>query len=192
MTDLRFGFFTVREYSGPNRCGRALWNCRCACGRFIPNVSTDDLLRGRRISCGQCSRPKTFNIKTARKRARNSYRGICTRSKKIKNEFRDFKHFLECMGLPLPGQNVHRLRHEEGLNIPYGPGHCIWLNERENKGLRKNNVYVYVPEVKKQVIVAEAARKTGIPDATIRSALKRGISPEKVIEYLQKRISDYP
>jgi len=50
-TDNVYGRLSVIARSKSTANGRAMWKCRCVCGRIV-TVSGDDLRRGHTVSCG--------------------------------------------------------------------------------------------------------------------------------------------
>lgn len=49
----RFGKLTVKKYLGHDAAGRAIWKCKCDCGRICEKTGTN-LRTGRTKSCGKC------------------------------------------------------------------------------------------------------------------------------------------
>lgn len=57
ITGQRFGKLTVKKFMGADASGRAIWKCKCDCGRTCEKRGTD--LRTSRVkSCGRCGSKK--------------------------------------------------------------------------------------------------------------------------------------
>lgn len=57
LTGQRFGRLTVIKRNGTNQHRRAIWRCKCDCGKYT-NVNAPDLLSGNTKSCGCWGREK--------------------------------------------------------------------------------------------------------------------------------------
>lgn len=62
LTGQRFGRLTVIKRNGTNQHRRAIWRCKCDCGKYT-NVNAPDLLSGNTKSCGCWFRNKhKYNV----------------------------------------------------------------------------------------------------------------------------------
>lgn len=57
LTGQRFGRLTVIKRNGTNQHRRAIWRCKCDCGKYT-DVSAADILSGNTKSCGCWGREK--------------------------------------------------------------------------------------------------------------------------------------
>lgn len=88
----------------------------------------------------------------------------------------DFRKFISYMGLkPTPKHTLERLDGNKG----YEPGNCIWALYSKQNNNRSFNRHLVVDGVK--MTVAQAAKVTDIPHATILSRLDAGKSDQEAI-----------
>lgn len=158
------------------------WKCQCSCG--TERVVLEHSLRnGSSVSCG-CFNKEMSSIKgkkhgltesseyviwqSMRQRVKNpnnrrhaSYSGrgidICAR-------WEDFETFLKDMG-PRPStlHSIDRIDNDKG----YSPDNCRWATPKQQMANRRNSLYV---EYKGETLVmAELARRCGIPANTLRA-----------------------
>jgi hypothetical protein len=176
-----YGYLTVISQAA-SKGNFAAWNCRCKCGRETV-VRGVPLRRGKIVSCG-CLRgedPVTrkpeygiwIDIKT---RCFNpdswSYRDYGSRGIRMCAEWQDsFEAFLRDMG---PRPSAEHSIERENVNGHYEPSNCRWATRAEQGANKRNNVWVtYRGE---RMILAEAAKRSGIKDATLRARHYRGLS----------------
>ena len=151
MAGKQFGKWTVLRRGGTSATRKALWLCRCECGKESL-VDGDSLRRGGSKSCGclvdvaklkhgksrttehviwgnmiqRCTNPKTINYKDY------GGRGII-----VCQRWRDsFENFLSDMGKrPSFDYTLDRIDN----NGNYEPGNCKWSTQSEqNKNQRRN------------------------------------------------------
>jgi hypothetical protein len=91
---------------------------------------------------------------------------------------RDFMNFYRDMGPKQDGMTIERIDNSKG----YTKDNCRWATPKEQSRNRRSNVWVEA--FGKRKIVADWAAETGIPDPSIRNALKRG---ENLEAYLTQR-----
>lgn len=152
LTGQQFGKLTAVTAIGRTRQGKALWQCRCACGVLV-NVVSGALRSDNTKSCGSvdcCSRTKHGHTSRGRvsptyiswqamfdrccnpnnpEYARYGGRGIsvCTR-------WHHFKNFLADMGPRPAGTSIDRFPDTEGN---YESGNCRWATAQEQTINRK-------------------------------------------------------
>lgn len=169
--------YSIKRKNGPY--------CRCDCGQETVAFSSH-LRAGMRVSCGclvgkanlkhgmsHSSEYKAWDQAKARCYNKNNkkYPLYGARGIKMCQRWRDsFSNFLEDMGKK--PSSLHSLDRIDG-DGDYEPQNCRWATDGEQNNNRPSfNRYVTLDGVK--VTVAEAARATGIPHATILSRLDAG------------------
>jgi hypothetical protein len=90
-----------------------------------------------------------------------------------------FKAFFDDIG-PRPSP-LHSLDRKDG-DGPYSPDNCHWATEEEQNNNRSFNRHLTVNG--ERVTVAQAARETGIPHATILSRLDAGKTDEEAVRHV--------
>lgn len=183
MTGRRCGMLTVkgRAASLPTRRGAlACWTCVCDCGREI--VVRGEVLRRGQRSCG-CVKVGRITHNKSKTRAYGVWRGMiqrCTnpeiqhypeyggRGITVCSRWRDFANFFADMGDCPHGHSIER---KDNFGN-YEPENCCWLPTSQQAQNRRGNVYLFVNGT--TVCLAEAARRTGIPDKTLRWRIKAG------------------
>lgn len=80
-----------------------------------------------------------------------------------------FKNFIKDMGeKPEKGMSIERVDNEKD----YSPDNCVWATPKEQGKNKRNNVHV--PVDGRMVVLAEAARITGVPETSIQRYIKNG------------------
>lgn len=194
ISSMKFGMLTAISFSGKNRHGKSIWQCRCDCGGSAL-VLIGSLMSGNSTSCGcktkiarsaYVAEKKKNGFGVHHERARNTWRHMidrCTNEKhqdfasygargiSVCLEWLDFKAFVMDMGDPPPGKTIDRI----DTNGNYEPSNCRWATPVEQaRNTRKN---VLVEHGGKLITVAELSVITGIPAPTIYSRIARGASP---------------
>lgn len=90
-------------------------------------------------------------------------------------EWADFSVFLRDMGERPPGKSLERIDNSKG----YSPCNCRWATQAEQMRNRRTNVFLTVGSTR--LTVKEWSEKTGVPFTTLRTRMKAGWPPEKVI-----------
>lgn len=169
------------------------WQCDCECGKTT--VAYAGHLRcGARVSCG-CLIGKANTThgmsRSPEYRAWDNARGRCYREKDNKyplyggrgitmcDEWRfSFKAFFADMGpRPSPLNSLDR----KDCNGPYAPGNCRWATDEEQNNNRNFNRHLMVDG--DRLTVAQAAKLTGVPHATILGRLDAGKTDEEAIRH---------
>lgn len=191
-TGLVYGRLTVISYQGKDKNNNSLWLCKCSCGN-TKTTRGNALSSGATKSCGclkaigrkpthgmcktseyniwagmvaRCNNPNKHNY------YKYGGRGITVCKRWLK-----FENFYKDMG-PRP-----TLKHEidrKDNNKGYFPGNCRWATRSENnRNTRHNHLLTYKGETK---CIAAWSEETGIHEGTLRTRIRKGWSPERVIE----------
>lgn len=172
------------------------WMCRCDCGNNVVKYR-GHLLHGTAKTCG-CFNPgaRTHGMSgTPEYRAWDNARSRCYSKKNRKfplyggrgisvcDRWRhSFSNFIEDMGArPSPAHSLERLNG----NGNYEPRNCVWASIEQQNNNRSFNRHVTVNG--KRLTIAQAARETGIPHATILSRLDSGKSDMEATKGWQGR-----
>lgn len=193
-----FGKLTAIKKVG-SRKGHPIWECRCDCGKITRVPVSKLVYRGPRQSCG-CSRG-FFATENRRKpgRQRNGkvsteYRiwgSIWQRCGNPKNpaydlyggrgitvcpEWSSFDVFLQDMGeRPSSKHSLDRIDNDG----PYSPSNCRWTTYRQQANNRRGNQRLTFRG--ETLTLAEWARRTEIPVATIWYRFKAGWDVERIL-----------
>lgn len=181
----QFGRLTVLEYACTNKHGKAMWSCRCECGRETI-VSGCHLVNSHTTSCGcwhdeaASKRLKTHGMRNTRlyrlwlgMKSRCDYdyknnsryhgRGI-----KVCDEWRDFTAFHDW---------AMANGYQDGLSIEradvdgnYCPENCRWITRKEQANNKSTSVFVEAFGQKKTL--KEWSEITGINYNTLHSRYK--------------------
>lgn len=178
--------------------GHSLWNVRCKCGT-TKVVSGASLSHGDSRSCGCLQREKA--AKTGRESAIHGMtntpefnawlrmKAVCYNKNNLdyadyggrkirvcRRWLTSFLHFLDDMGQrPSRKHSVGR----KNNNGNYSPENCRWETRLEQANNKRNNVKVSWNG--EHLSVAQWSRKTGINEHTIRSRIKAGWTPERIL-----------
>jgi hypothetical protein len=182
----KFGRLTVAE-----KLPHSKWRCDCECGNSTVAYA-GHLRNGSRVSCGCLigKANKTHGMSHSPEyKAWDNARSRCYREKDRKyplygargitmcDAWRfSFETFLADMGRrPSPAHSLDR----EDSDGPYAPKNCRWATAEEQNNNRRFNRYLMVNG--ERVTVAQAAKLTGLPHATILSRLDAGKSDMEAI-----------
>jgi hypothetical protein len=187
-----FGKLTVIN-KNRNSKGRVIWDCQCSCGGNT-QVLTHRLTTGHTKSCG-CGRKysehgqartriyRTYAKMKARcyRETEPSYKNYGARGIKICDEWlNNFKAFYDwaiANGYS-DDLSIERL----DVNGDYCPENCTWIPLSEQTENRRCNIMI-TREGKTQSL-NRWSRELGIPWATIRGRMKRGMSFEEAISIM--------
>lgn len=207
MTGQKFGRLTVVEFAGIGRENRAMWNCKCDCGKTIV-VSGKSLRNGNTNSCGclsienatkrivlyntkhGCTHTRLYRIWAAMKNRCNNSKGYAynrygNRGIKVCEEWQTFQQFYEWAM-----QNGYKY----GLSIDridndgdYCPENCRWATAKQQDNNRSSNKIVEYNGEKHTI--SEWADILGMHQDTLGQRLKsKNYSLEKAMtEPVRKR-----
>jgi hypothetical protein len=189
-----FARLTVIAYAGQNKHTAHLWTCQCECGN-THTAKASNLRTGHTKSCGciptgtkkhghtwrggvssEYLAWKNLRARCIDEKNRN-YRWYGAKGIKVCDRWlNSFENFLCDMGSkPSSKHSIER----KDVHGNYEPDNCIWATREEQDRNRGNNVFVEIEGEKKTV--SEWCREKAIPTATIFARIKRGWTPEKVV-----------
>jgi hypothetical protein len=184
-----FGRLTVTGEAGRSEDKmHVMWSCACACGNAGILVSTKDLRRGSKKSCG-CLLQSILAVRnTTHGMAKSSTHGIwlamrnrCNnptvkaypryggRGVSVCPRWATFENFLEDMGVRPEGLTLDR----KDVNGNYEPGNCRWATYEEQNNNRRDNVFVSVEGVG-TLTLERAARHLQLDSRLLKYHLKKG------------------
>lgn len=207
ITGQRYGRLVPLYRVENDKYGRSAWMCQCDCGtRKV--ISANDMRSGKSRSCGCLERENRLSIKNRSKRTHQMHntriyhiwqgaknrvfnkrdehwpdyggRGI-TMCKEWASSFECFRDWAFANGYS-DDLTIDRI----DVNGDYCPDNCRWATKADQQRNKRNNRY-YTYNGKTQLIPAWA-KEFGVTDSTIRSRIRRGISPEKVFFELSKQV----
>lgn len=197
----RFGRWMVikRAFDKPSLESR--WLCRCDCGN-MKVVLGSSLSQGRSQSCG-CFAVET-TIKRNKKEIRvidnslyrlwsgikarclypnaTGYKRYGGRGITICERWQVFENFVSDMpSRPSPKHSIHRLNNCKG----YEPGNVCWATPKEQALARQLTRIVLVDGIADSV--SSTALRVGISDVTLACWMKRGFSPQQIVNHWRTR-----
>lgn len=194
LTNQTFGYWTVIQCAGPRKFGpkqheRIMWECQCVCGQ-IRTVSSNDLRRGKSISCGCSSyRLGPFlselpeydiwgGIKSRCLNPRyHAYPYYGGRGITLCDRWRDsFTNFYADMGpRPSPQHSIDRTDNEKG----YFPENCRWSTSKEQaRNTRRTRLVTFQGLT---LCVSEMAKHHGFTPQQIINRLHKGWTIERAL-----------
>jgi hypothetical protein len=195
MTGQRHGHVTVLRHVGLDKANRALWECRCDCGKLC-TLSRAELAPDKHRSCGcqrwHGNRKATGHSHTTTYRvwlnmvarcyhthheayARYGERGIT-----ICDEWRnDYLNFLGDMGDKPQGMQLERVDN----NGPYTKANCKWATPKEQSQNRRSNLMLTING--ETLCATEWARRAGFKTAVVMDRVRRGWPAERLLEPLK-------
>lgn len=203
-TNKRYGNLVAIKYLYTNKRKKAVWLCRCDCGKYT-EVPSDTLATGNTKSCGCLHLEATkknirkaieFNTINKTPEERDIYkkfhqmkkRCYSPKCKAYKNYggrgidiypewLNDYRTFIEWSlnnGYQ-KGLSIDRIDNNKG----YSPENCRWVNNLTQQNNKRNNHYLEF-EGEKHTI-AEWSRIKNIPAPTISDRLRRKYTIDKVL-----------
>lgn len=177
-----------------NKCGAAMWICRCDCGR-ITSVEGSSLRRGLTKSCGCFSSESTAKRETThgmsktkihetwlgmRDRCKNknniNYKNYGGRGIKVCKRWEKFENFYEDMGeRPSKKHSLDRVNN----NGNYEPSNCRWATREEQLNNKRTNRYLSFNG--KKMTVTQWAKELLVSPNTIFNRVKSGWETEKIL-----------
>ncbi len=158
LQDNIFGRLTVIKFFGTNGANRALWICKCRCGK-TKTILSDSLVSGRTKSCGclnveQIKKAKTthgYANKIPEYRIWKSMTGRCNnknnesfnnyggRGIRVCRRWLKFENFLLDMGKrPSKNHSIDRLNNDDG----YSKNNCRWATSNQQNRNKRSNINI--------------------------------------------------
>lgn len=179
----QFGDLTVEVFSGFKSYGttgrrRALWGCRCICGKNL-QVWSMSLLSGHTKSCGCVKNRKPSNLRHGLAHSPTWRSWVAMRSKRsniaVDSAWQSFEVFLADMGERPVGMTLDRKDNSKG----YSKGNCRWATKQEQIVNRTNTKYLtFAGET---LTLAEWARRIGISYGSLTARIRNGWTVERAL-----------
>jgi len=195
MTGVSVNGVTVTGKIG-SRAGKAIWDCRCACGSTFEAVGVS-LRTGKTKGCSSCAKARVVASATKHglvgTREYNSYnamkarcynpldkryqryggRGIAVCARWLES----FNNFIEDMGMQPTA--MHSIERKNG-DMGYEPGNCVWATKTEQANNRSNNTVIEIGG--RAQTMAQWSRESGINRTVILRRMKRGFTGAALIQ----------
>jgi hypothetical protein len=193
LTKQRFVRLVVLSRQPNSRDGKAMWLCRCDCGKTRIVVGKD-LRNNHTKSCGCLQKEKARKRLTKHSESKQAkeYSIWCNiknrcnnkndinyvyygaRGIKICNRWKNsFIDFLTDMGrAPSKHHTVDRINN----NSDYKPSNCRWATRKEQSNNKRNNIMIG------DETLAQYCRRTNKKYSTIKSRIYRGYSINEAIQ----------
>jgi hypothetical protein len=195
VTGQRFGKLTAIHYCHSNKQGRAVWLCKCDCGKET-KVVVSKLLNGHTQSCGCYHRERaallhtTHNMrhskiytiwahmiqrcKNPKENAYNSYGG---RGITVCDKWQTFDGFYGDMGFAYQdGYSIERI----DVNGNYEPKNCTWIPLKEQSWNRRNSQIYEVDGIKGSLPFL--CNHFGAKYVNVDARIRRGWPVEKALK----------
>lgn len=196
LTGKQFGRLSVLHRTENDKSGLTQWRCVCACGKEV-TVRSQDLRRGRQVSCGCNIREKTAarNYKHGQAQTRlhriwknmksrcynprvPSYRDYGARGITICPEWRDDFNTFYVWAIS-NGYSEEKSIDRIDNNGAYAPDNCRWATRTEQCRNQRTNHLINTPWG--LLCLREASERSGVPLATIKQRIKRGLPEEQLL-----------
>lgn len=177
-----FGKLTVLKREGSDKEGKALWLCKCECGK--ETLTTGKRLRkGTTKSCGcivnkhNMTNTPTWKVwRRCYETTNEHYQRYGARGIKVAERWHEFVNFLEDMGERPEGTSIDRINNDGN----YEPDNCRWAdNFTQNNNRGEYNTKLTLGSETKTI--AEWCRKLNMKPTAIQERLRRGWSVEKTL-----------
>lgn len=200
LQGMKFGKLVVLSRAGSDSSGKALWRCKCDCGKETI-VNSYRLTSGQTQSCG-CKKFESHNKKHGmtktdihnkwiqmRQRCLNknnsAYKDYGARGITVCDQWNEFENFLDwsikngyCKGLSLD-----RIDNSKG----YSPDNCRWVEWKEQANNRRRNILInYNGEIKP---LKKWCSELNVSYYLIRNRIVRlGYTFEEAIKYKPRQL----
>ena len=209
-TGQKYGRLLAIKYLYTNKRKKAVWLCKCECGKYI-EVPSDNLAIGNTKSCGclhsDMSKEKIKKIiENQTKYKKPHQKHIITVFNQIKTRCynencKAYKNYggrgIKVCDKWLDNPNSFyewsiNNGYKKGLSIDridvnkdYEPNNCRWITNLEQQNNKRNNKYLEFNGEKHTY--AEWSRIFNIPTATISDRVRRGFTIEKILNTNYKK-----
>lgn len=204
LTGNRYGRLLVIKRAPNRKSGKikvVCWECICECGN-IKIVAAKHISKGSTRSCGclsaECLPPRMITHGMTNTRTYTSHEGMMARCYKrndvgyfryggrgikVCDRWHDFESFIADMGERPDNTSLDRIDN----NKNYEPGNCRWATSEQQMNNTRANVRITFSG--KSLTVAQWARELGINERTLRSRVRKGLPPEKILSQKVRRRS---
>lgn len=193
LLDQRFGRLVAVAFEKKAKDGRAIWRCKCDCGKETV-VRVSDLTANKVVSCGCFHSEQTASMNathgmtgtrvyaiwaTMIQRCTNpndaSYSRYGLRGITVCDHWLCFDNFYLDMGDPPDGMSIERIKNHLG----YSPGNCKWATAREqSRNTRRNRAIEFNGRA---MCVTDWANEVGLSQQTLSRRLDDGWSVERAL-----------
>lgn len=168
LTGMKFNKLTVIEFVGLNKNNKALWKCKCECGKIV-NVISSNLKNGNTKSCGCYNIDKIIERNTKHngkgKRLFNIWCNMkdrCYREKSKIYKYYGLKGIKVCDEWLHDYSNFEKWSLENGYrdnltidridsNKDYCPNNCRWITLAEQQRNKSNNILITIDGVTRKI-----------------------------------------
>lgn len=185
ITGKVYGKLTVISFSHSNSLNN-FWNCKCECGEL--SVRKAGNLNYGYHGCRACGKYKRHGMYLSMEyrtwncmlnRCKSNYKFTAYYSEKgitVCDRWHKFENFFEDMGpRPTPEHSIDRIENDKG----YYKENCRWATDLEQGNNKTNNIFIEYNGEK--LSMAQWGVKTGFKEHVISWRLKKGWSPERII-----------
>jgi hypothetical protein len=191
LQGFQFGSLTVLQL-GKSHGNGAVWLCQCKCGNQ-KEVRASDMVQGKIKSCGcehtqriakastthGMKKTRTYSIWGAmRSRCNRIHQDYSCRGITYDERWDSFENFYLDMGEVPEGMSIDRI----DPNGNYKKSNCRWATQEQQANNKRSSVFIEYNN-KKQT-VSQWAKELNMNHYTLRSRLKKGLSPEQVLKPL--------
>lgn len=187
LYDMKFGRWTVVDFSHRDKRGSAFWLCRCECGKE-KRIYGSELIRGRTRSCGcliadtarenntkhgMSAHPAYWVWRSMRDRCRlpthQAWHNYGGRGIRVCKRWDKFQNFWADMGEAYaPGLTLERLDNDGDYCLK----NCSWVTMKEQSNNKRTNRRIETPWG--ELTVSEASQKSGIGETTLLYRISHG------------------
>lgn len=201
LTGAKFERLTVIKRVANDKDNRAVWLCKCECGKE-KSVRGKDLRRGQVKSCGCWSKEKRIEARRKhgssetrlysiwsdmKKRCYNenssSYKNYGARGIKLCDEWVANFDLFEKWSLKNGYEDELTIDRIDN-NEDYKPSNCRWVTRKVQCNNRRNTVYVNI--YGEDLTISEVAEKYKVSKSTVKGRYYKGIRGSALIAGLQK------
>lgn len=196
ITGKQFGRLTALRRVEDDAHGLTQWRCVCSCGKEV-TVRSQDLRRGEQKSCGCLASELTagrnfrhgltgsrlYRVwKNMKSRCYNprvaSYKDYGGRGITVCDEWLNNPKAFHDWALA-NGYSDEKSIDRIDVNGPYAPDNCRWATRKEQNRNQRTNHLIRTPWG--LLCMREASERSGVPLATIKQRIKRGVPEDQLL-----------